>query len=85
MAHWHHLWCQMYHGHCHHEVVVIVTIHQPYPIRDTANTAPQTTQSNPLPPKQQQKHSNQLSCASIGTSRMPSSRCHYHHSDPAPC
>eukprot|EP00957_Ditylum_brightwellii_P182834 13927083-Ditylum_brightwellii.AAC.1 len=65
-------------------LVVIAASHQPCPIRDTANTGPSTTQNKPLPPKQQQKHNNQLSGASTGTSGTPSSRHHCHHGNAVP-
>eukprot|EP00957_Ditylum_brightwellii_P009210 696846-Ditylum_brightwellii.AAC.1 len=64
--------------------VVIITSHQPCPIRDTANTDPNTTQNNPFPPKQKQKYNNQLLGASTSTSVTSSSRHHCHHGNGAP-
>eukprot|EP00957_Ditylum_brightwellii_P166048 12642292-Ditylum_brightwellii.AAC.1 len=40
--------------------------------------APTLGVNEPISSKQQQKHNNQLSCASTGTSGTPSS-CHHHH------
>eukprot|EP00957_Ditylum_brightwellii_P029714 2246386-Ditylum_brightwellii.AAC.1 len=65
-------------------LLVIVNSRQPCPIRDTANAGPKTTQNKPLSPKQQQKHINQLLCASTGTSGTPLSCHHHHHGNTAP-
>eukprot|EP00957_Ditylum_brightwellii_P013593 1025405-Ditylum_brightwellii.AAC.1 len=54
MTRWHHCWC---HERC---CCDIVTIRQPCPIRDTANTAPKTAKSNPLSPKN--NRSTTISC-----------------------
>eukprot|EP00957_Ditylum_brightwellii_P081131 6171643-Ditylum_brightwellii.AAC.1 len=61
-------------------IVAIISCKQ-YPTKDAAenaNTAPQTSQNNPIPPNNK-KHNNQLSCAFTSTSRTPSSHQHCHH------
>eukprot|EP00957_Ditylum_brightwellii_P108360 8266606-Ditylum_brightwellii.AAC.1 len=64
-----------------------VVSHQSCPTKDTAgsaNTDPQATKNKTLPAKQQQKHNNQLSCSSTGTSRTQFSNRHCHYGNTAP-
>eukprot|EP00957_Ditylum_brightwellii_P141977 10816361-Ditylum_brightwellii.AAC.1 len=68
-------------------IAVSVISHQPFPTKDTsdsANTDSQTTQNNPLPSTTTNKYNNQLLGAFTGTSRKQLSHYHPHHGDAAP-